>query len=172
LYFSRAIERRDYAVAKLAALTTAMLVLTLTPETVLFTGNAFTTDSSWKYLRDNAWDIPRIVASALVISTLCAAVALAIAAQTPRRAYATGGAIALFVVSGTAGAIIATTVGRYGVLISVFDLMRGSTLWIFGESFGATAEYDVPGALMFATTLVLTAAAAGLVLWRYRTVSA
>jgi len=168
LYFSRALKRSDYALAKLAALASAMLVLTLLPETVLFVGNAFTTNASWEYLRDNVAAIPRIAASALVVSSLCAAVALAIAAQTPRRAYATGGTIALFVVSSTAGGIVAVTLGRYGALLSLLDIMRGATLWVFG----ADQEFDVAGELMFGASVGVTVAATVLVFLRYRRVAA
>ena len=168
LYFSRALERSDYALAKLAALTSAMLVLTLLPEAVLFVGNAFTTNASWDYLRENVAEIPRIAVSAVVVSSLCAAVALAIAAQTPRRAYATGGTIALFVVSSTAGGIVAVTLGRYGAFLSLLDVMRGATLWVFG----ADQEFDVPGELMFAASLAVTLAATLLVLFRYRRIPA
>ncbi len=168
LYFSRALERSDYALAKLAALTTAMLILTLLPQTVLFTGNAFTTDSSWQYLQDNVLEVPRIIGSALVVATMCASVALAIAAHTPRRAYATGGTIAAFVVSSTAGGIVAVTVGRYGVFLSLLDIMRGATLWVFGVD----QESDVPGELMFAAATGVTVVASALLLWRYRKVRA
>ncbi len=168
LYFSRAIERSDYALAKLAALTTAMLLLTLVPQAVLFTGNAFTTDSSWAYLRENVTEVPRIVASALVVSTLCGAVALAIAAHTPRRAYAIGGTIAVFVISSSVGAIVAVTVGRYGVFLSLLDIMRGATLWVFGVD----QEFDVPGELMFAATTGVTLVASALFLWRFRRIAA
>jgi len=168
LYFSRALKRSDYALAKLAALASAMLVLTLLPETVLFVGNAFTTNASWEYLRDNVAAIPRIAASALVVSSLCAAVALAIAAQTPRRAYATGGTIALFVVSSTACGIVAVTLGRYGALLSLLDIMRGATLWVFG----ADQEFDVAGELMFGASVGVTVAATVLVFLRYRRVAA
>ncbi len=168
LYFSRALERSDYALAKLAALTTSMLVLTLLPQTILFTGNAFTTDMSWEYLRDNVAEIPRIVASALVVSGLCASVALAIAAQTPRRAYATGGTIALFVVSSATGGILAVTLGHYGVFLSLLDIMRGATLWLFGVD----QEFDVPGALMFAAAVGVALVASALLLWRYQKVPA
>lgn len=168
LYFSRAIERRDYALAKLGALVSAMLILTLTPQVVLFVGNAFTTGDSWQYLRDEASEVPRIIASAVTISALCASVALAVAAQTPRRAYATGGIIALFVVSATVGGILEATVGRYGILISLFDVMNGASYWIFGVE----QEFDLSGALMFATAAAITAISVALVLRRFEKVPA
>ncbi len=168
LYFSRAIERRDYALAKLAALVSAMLFLTLVPQAALFVGNAFTTNDALEYLRDETPDIPRIVGSSLLIATLCASVALAIAAQTPRRAYATGGIIALFVVSATVGGILDATLGRYGILVSLFDVMSGATYWIFS----ASDEYEVAGGVMFATAVAVSLVSIALILRRYERIPA
>lgn len=168
LYFSRAIERRDYALAKLAALVSAMLFLTLVPQAALFVGNAFTTNDALEYLRDETPEIPRIVGSSLLIAMLCASVALAIAAQTPRRAYATGGIIALFVVSATVGGILDATLGRYGILVSLFDIMSGATYWIFS----ASDEYEVAGGLMFATAVGVSLVSIALILRRYERIPA
>lgn len=168
LYFSRAIERRDYALAKLGALISAMLVLTLVPQAVLFVGNAFTTNDALEYLRDDAANVPRVLASSVLVSGLCASVALAIASRTPRRAYATGGIIAIFVGSAAIGGILDATVGRYGIMVSLFDLMTGATYWIFS----AEHEYEVATELMFAAVVGVTAISVGLILRRYERIPA
>lgn len=168
LYFSRAIERRDYALAKLGALVSAMLVLTLVPQAVLFVGNAFTTNDALEYLRDDAANVPRVLASSVLVSGLCASVALAIASRTPRRAYATGGIIAIFVGSAAIGGILDATVGRYGIMVSLFDLMTGATYWIFS----AEHEYEVATELMFAAVVGVTAISVGLILRRYERIPA
>lgn len=168
LYFSRAIERRDYALAKLGALVSAMLVLTLVPQAVLFVGNAFTTNDALEYLREDAANVPRVLASSVLVSGLCASVALAIASRTPRRAYATGGIIAIFVGSAAIGGILDTTVGRYGIMVSLFDLMTGATYWIFS----AEHEYEVATELMFAAVVGVTAISVGLILRRYERIPA
>ncbi|MCE7928884.1 MAG: hypothetical protein HUU14_06950 [Dehalococcoidia bacterium] len=168
LYFSRAIERRDYALAKLGALVSAMLVLTLVPQAVLFVGNAFTTNDALEYLREDAANVPRVLASSVLVSGLCASVALAIASRTPRRAYATGGIIAIFVGSAAIGGILDATVGRYGIMVSLFDLMTGATYWIFS----AEHEYEVATELMFAAVVGVTAISVGLILRRYERIPA
>ena len=56
LYFSRAVSRFDYVLAKFAALTSAMLVLTLGPQLLLFVGNGMAGDDLGGYIRDN-WDL-------------------------------------------------------------------------------------------------------------------
>lgn len=168
LYFSRAIERRDYALAKLGALVSAMLVLTLVPQAVLFVGNAFTTNDALEYLREDAANVPRVLASSVLVSGLCASVALAMASRTPRRAYATGGIIAIFVGSAAIGGILDATVGRYGIMVSLFDLMTGATYWIFS----AEHEYEVATELMFAAVVGVTAISVGLILRRYERIPA
>ena len=56
LYFSRAVSRFDYAISKFAALTSAMLVLTLGPQLLLFIGNGMADDDLAGYIGDN-WDL-------------------------------------------------------------------------------------------------------------------
>lgn len=53
LYFSRALKREDYALTKFAALTTAMLVLTLGPQVLLYVGNGMAEDDLWGTSRTN-----------------------------------------------------------------------------------------------------------------------
>ena len=50
LYFSRAVSRFDYTLAKFAALTSAMLVLTLGPQLLLFIGNGMAADDLGGYI--------------------------------------------------------------------------------------------------------------------------
>jgi len=175
LYFSRALERSDYALAKLAALTTAMLMLTLGPETILFVGNTFTGDDAFGYLRDNWTQVPSIVGSALFVSAVMSSVAMAIASQTPRRAYATGGVIAFFVISSVVGDVVASTAGRYGILISPFDVLRGATLWIFNAAPNADesiGRYDLPGALYAAVLAGAAAVSTAILLRRFARLAA
>ena len=96
LYFSRGISRQEYALARYGAMATALLALTLLPQAVMFLGNALVGDSFGGYFRDEWKDIGPIVASGLLISTFLAAIAMYIAALTPRRAFATVGILAPF----------------------------------------------------------------------------
>ena len=99
LYFSRAVSRFDYAISKFAALTSAMLVLTLGPQLLLFIGNGMADDDLAGYIRDN-WDLVfPIVAGSLLISAVIASVGLCIAAYLPRRAYSTAAIVGVFVLT-------------------------------------------------------------------------
>ena len=96
LYFTRAISRADYVLAKFLALTSAMLLITLVPQLVLFVGNALIADSFGDYLRDDVDQLLPIVGTALLGSALLASIGAAIAAQTPQRAFTTVGIVATF----------------------------------------------------------------------------
>lgn len=99
LYFSRAVSPLDYAVAKRAALTTAMLVLTLGPQLLLFVGNGMAEDDLSGYLAEQ-WDLVfPIAAASLLISATIASLGLVTAAHLPRR---TGPAIVLMAAVGIA----------------------------------------------------------------------
>ena len=99
LYFSRAVSRFDYTFAKFAALTSAMLVLTLGPQLLLFIGNGMAADDLGGYARDN-WDLVfPIIAGSLLVSAVIASVGLCIAAYLPRRAYSTAAIVGTFILT-------------------------------------------------------------------------
>jgi ABC-2 type transport system permease protein len=178
LYFSRALRRSDYALAKFAALATALLFLTLVPQAVLVLGNGLASSDSVQYWQDNWADLPRIVASGLLVAGLFASLSLLVAAQTPRRAYATVSVIALFVISGVISDIISATAGgvwgQVAVVLTPFQVVRGTILWIFvatGDRGSALTEADLPGYLYFAVLCAATAIATSLVVRRYQKIA-
>jgi len=179
LYFSRALQRSDYALAKLAAFTTALLFLTLLPQAVLFIGNALAgTEGAGAYLGDNWKDIPRIITSGFLVAAMAASVSLAIAAQTSRRAYATVAVVALFLVPWPVAGILGEVGGEVGgwfSLLSPFDFLYGATHFIFRESAGADSTIglsDFPLWLYLGVTLVYGAAGAWVVFRRFERIAA
>ncbi len=178
LYFSRALLRRDYALAKLAAFTTALLLLTVLPQAVLFVGNMLATKDTTAFLQDNWRDIPRLIVSGLLIASLMASLSLAIACQTPRRSYATVAVIAVFLVTTPLANIFvreAGGVGHYAVLFSPFDLLGGTTRWIFDvvpDRENIVYIANLPKLIYPAVTLLVISAMTALILRRYETVSA
>jgi ABC-2 type transport system permease protein len=172
LYFSRPITRDDYAAAKLAAFSVALLGLTLVPSLVVFAGNALSRDEPWDYLRDEWFDLPRIVVSGVVIAFLYAAIGLAVASATARRAYATGGIIALIVISAAIGNIFAEAGSDYFALLSLLDVPSWTARFIFGAELRPNGD----GALVLdvwtaaAATLVYATIATAVFFRRFRTV--
>jgi ABC-2 type transport system permease protein len=134
LYFSRAVSRFDYAISKFAALTSAMLVLTLGPQLLLFIGNGMAGDDLALYLRDN-WDLVfPIAAGSLLISAVIASVGLCIAAYLPRRAYSTAAIVGTFVLTMSIAHILMNSVdhayARFALLVSPVA-WEGAILWLF-----------------------------------------
>lgn len=177
LYFSRALRRDDYALAKFFALFTGMLTITAFPQALMFTGNASAGDVL-DYLQDNWQDIPAIIASATLLSCLVAAIGLAIAAQTPRRAYSTVGILAAFVlVSGVAAGIFEAAendFGRLALLLSPFHVTRATTFWIFGAEIDPDSPFaraGLPGVTYFFSMLAITFVMLVLLLRRYQRLS-
>ncbi len=178
LYFSRAVSRADYAAAKLAALTTAMLLLTLGPQAVLFVGNGMTGDDLGGYLRDR-WDLVLpILAGSLLVSATIAAVGLVIASYVPRRSYATAAIVGAFVLTLTAAAILMESVdpayARYALLVSPF-MWEGAILWMFGErpaSDNPLADASFVGVVYLVAAMATIGIAAALTVIRFRRIQA
>ena len=138
LYFSRALRREDYALAKFAALMTGMLAITVIPQVIMFVGNGLAANDFGDYLNDHWTDLPAILGSAILLSGLIAGIGLVIAAQMPRRAYSTVAIIAAFlltsIIAGSVFEAADQNVGRFALLLSPFHVVRGLTLWFFDAS--------------------------------------
>lgn len=176
LYFSHPLERLDYAAAKLGALVAALLVLAVVPQLLLFTGSVLGEADVLAALGDELGALPQIVGGSLLYAVTLAALALAIASFTPRRAYATGAIIAVFLVtasvSGILGEVTAGTLRDASQLINPFILLDGTRDWLLG---GSVADSPV-GALDLpvygAGLAVLLAATLGALALRYRSIDA
>ena len=175
LYFSRAFSRHDYALARLAAMVTAMFALTLLPQALLFVGNALVVDDFGGYFRDEWRQVGPIVASGLLASAFFAAIGMTIATLVQRSMYAIISILGLFVVLSLAlGPLLVNFVdnlaGRLGVFLSPFAVMDGFTRWFFGaglddDPLAATADFA--GGAYFLWALALTALGGAFVVRRY-----
>jgi ABC-2 type transport system permease protein len=103
---------------------------------------------------------------------------MAIASFTPRRAYATGAIIAVFLVTAAVGGILAEAgrgrMSQVAPLLNPFVLLDGTRNWLVGKAIpdspvsDANLALPIFGALTVAFTLIGIAA----VLWRYRRIAA
>ncbi|MEX2238025.1 MAG: hypothetical protein WEB00_10865 [Dehalococcoidia bacterium] len=174
LYVSRGISRLDYIAIKIAALISATLLFSLIPQAMLFLGNALAARNTFTYVTDNIEAIPRIIASALVIGLLLGSLAVAFAAQTTNRAYATGGFVALVVLS-TAITNILFEAGDggdwvYVLLGGVLDVLEGSTEFIFSSPIEPGTDRDraeFERGYYLVSLLAVSAAAIALTVRRY-----
>ncbi|MFE4953231.1 ABC transporter permease [Streptomyces sp. NPDC056653] len=95
LYFSRPIERADYVVAKYAAMTSALFILTVTPLLVMYVGALL---AKFDFADQTKW-FGQGVASVTLLSVLFAGLGLVVAALTPRRGFGVAAVIAGLTIS-------------------------------------------------------------------------
>jgi len=137
LYFSRALKRLDYALAKLGALITALLILSLLPQATIFAGKVLGGRDIAAAFGENVGLLPAVVLSALAAAIVMAALALTVAAFTPRRAYATAAIFALFYITlavvGIANVAAKSELTRYILVVAPTNALEGLTAWLFNE---------------------------------------
>jgi ABC-2 type transport system permease protein len=178
LYFSHALARSDYALAKFGAMAAALFILALSPLLVILFASVLASTDVVAALGDELGNLPQIVGSPLIHAIPLAALGMAIASFTPRRAYATGAIIAVFLVSAAVGGILAEAGrGRLSLvspLINPFVLLDGTRDWLLGASVpdSPVQRADLAMPIFGILTLALTAIALAAVLWRYRRIAA
>jgi ABC-2 type transport system permease protein len=169
LYFTRALRRDDYALAKFAALVIAMLVLILLPQVIIFIGRALVGTDIPSSIADDLPSIPPVIAQALLTAAMLASLGLAISAWTPRRAFATIGIIAVLIIPPivvqVAREIAGSEIAAPLTLLSPPDLLVGANDFFFDVSTGGSGlplwAYPVGG-------IAWTIAALAALVWRYR----
>ena len=98
LYFSRPLTRTDYAMAKFAALASAVFLLVAGPQLILFVGGAFTVDNLGA-VWDEVGEFGKGLAVAATYAVTFAAVSILVASFAGRRAVAAAMIVALFLVT-------------------------------------------------------------------------
>ena len=176
LYFSRPMSRLDYVAAKVAALSLALLSLTLLPVIVLFTGRVLAGEDVVAAMADEAGALPAIIGNGLIHAVVLASLGLAICSLAGRRAYAAGAVLAVFLIGGVVSDVVARPDGfpEVAPFLSPLAILDGTREWLFG---GSVAESpvrvaDVPLAWYGIATLVLLAASWAILALRYRRIAA
>jgi ABC-2 type transport system permease protein len=136
LYFARALRRSDYALGRLLGFCLALLVLLLLPMAILLLGRVLLSTDIAAGFANNLPIVPPVLGQALVIAGLLGSMSMAISAYTPRRAYATAGIIAAFVLPGIVATIViglgSGTLGNLLVLLSPSSVIDGTNTLFFG----------------------------------------
>ncbi len=173
LYFSRALERADYALAKLGGFVAALLVLVLLPQLVIFLGLTLSSVDIVDGLAENLPKLPPIIAQALLLAGVYGAMALAISSFTPRRAYATAAIIAAIIIPPVVVELVRSLgtgeLARWLVLLSPPDLVDGTNAWLFGVApdSGAVVVADHPGQLYVVVAALWIAVGLAVLVRRY-----
>lgn len=176
LYFAHAMERTDYAVAKLAAMVVSLVVICLVPLLILFFGLSFASSDVFAGFRDQLGKLPEILGLAAIYSLLYAAVGMAIAAFTPRRAYAIGAIVAVFLVGTALPQLVlraASSIGHWPVLLDVNAIAEGVRHALFGGNpNGPVGGAGIPDIGYYATCAAVVVVGYAVYLWRYQRVQA
>jgi ABC-2 type transport system permease protein len=137
LYFSRALERTDYALAKYGALVCALALVLLVPQALLLLGMIFASVDLGAGLGDALPLVLPILLSTVVAAAFFSGIALAIAAFIPRRAFSAGAIVATFLVlSGVVQILVVQgklrDPLRYVALLDPYALLDGLASTVFG----------------------------------------
>jgi ABC-2 type transport system permease protein len=178
LYFSHALARSDYALAKLGALAAALFVLALAPLLVILFASIFAASDVVAAFGDQLQNLPQIIGSPAIHAVPLAALGLAIAAFTPRRAYATGAIIAVYLVTGAVGGILSEAgrgrLSQVAPLLNPWVLLDGTRDWLVGNTIpdSPVPRADLDLWVFGVLTAVFTLIAIGAILVRYRRIAA
>lgn len=175
LYLSRPIRASDYAIAKLGALTTATVLLTLGPQITLFIARVLLPDSPWQALKDEWTKLFPILGSSLLVSFFFAAVALALSSFATRRAFGSASVIAFFLLtpalSSLTQAIATGAIRRWSVMLNPVLVISGYSRWLFdveASRRSAVGRADLPGQSYLWVLLAISAVGVFVLLSRYR----
>jgi len=174
LYFSRALARTDYAVARTGGLMVGLLLMVLVPQLLLFVGrvlNAPDPGTGWGLESPN---LPPILLQGLLTVLLLGGISAAIASHTPRRAYATAAIIAVFIIPpvivGLVSHVARGGLGRYAVLISPGDLLDHTNAILF-RTFADGPDLvprDLPDGAYLGVAIIGIVVSFGLTIRRYQ----
>jgi ABC-2 type transport system permease protein len=195
LYFSRPLTRVDYALAKLAALVTAIFLIIAGPQTLMFIGGAFTL-SRWSDIWNEFGRYTAGLATALLYAAVFGALSLLISSLAGRRAVAAALTVGVYLVSfpvyglligiafgrqdaaqGHEGPLVLTganlTLAQLAGLVSPVQLLQGVAHWWFGVTVreGRPDFLGPYGPLYFAIAAGLFLVCLFLLLLRYRRVA-
>ncbi|MFI2618886.1 ABC transporter permease [Streptomyces sp. NPDC018584] len=177
LYFSRPIERGDYVLSKLAAMTSALFILTAAPLLVLYVGALLAKLD----FADQTTGFAQGLVSVALLSLLFSGIALVISAITPRRGFGIAAVIAVLTI--TYGAVstvqaIAYEQGSTGAIawlglfspITLIDGVQTAFLGATSAFPGGEGPSSGVGVVYVLVVLGLIAGCYGAMMRRYRKV--
>ena len=174
LYFSRPITARDYVQAKFAAMFCSVFALTALPMLIMWIGTLLASMGFDYNLKHFGYGL---VAAGLY-SLLYASIATAIASLTPRRGFGVAAIIAVMLISSAVSVIVYAVLNHSGHfaadawanVVSPARLVDATVNWMFNlpTAVGDRAPSALGGWVFLAEILVVSAAAYGLLVRRYR----
>jgi ABC-2 type transport system permease protein len=178
LYFSRALRRADYALARFAGIAAAVLLFVLLPQAVIFFGLSLSAeDVAAEFGRELAF-APAILGQAMILAGLLGGLSAVVSAFTPRRAYATAAVIVFLAVTPIISTVLielgTTTLATLLVVLSPADILDATNAWLFDRrpESGAVIFSDLPLEAFGLAAVLISAACLAILVWRYRGIAA
>jgi ABC-2 type transport system permease protein len=172
LYFSRAITRLDYLLAKLAAAAILTMTISLVPPAIFWLGRQFLDDNPLSAFKDNADDLGRIIVCGTLIAAYLGALGLAVSSFTGRKSIAVAIIIVAFLIATSLAIALAAAIGgdirRYFVLLSPLFTIGELSATIFNQSIDV-GEFGEALLLwqVVAGMIGIIAICLGVMYWRY-----
>ena len=159
LYFARALRRSDYALARIGGFVTAVFLLEIVPQVLLFLGRVLLSTDIPRAVGDDLPSVWPVLAQSALSAALLGGLSMTVSAFTPRRAYAVAGIIALFIIPNIVAGIVvglgSSAVGTWLTLLSPTTVLQGTNAVLFGvPQPSSLSSVDVPDAAYLAAALV------------------
>jgi ABC-2 type transport system permease protein len=175
LYLVRPLTGGDYVAGRWLAFFSVMLAAAWLPQIILFLGLSGGAADPMVYTREHWVDIPKFLASGIIMAAYATTIAMLVAAFTLRRAYASVFLVGLFIITTPFTLGLSQEIGgTAGQWISMFNL-ASIPLYVVDVIFGSPSEFteDLPAVTLPATTLVMwylawTLIPGAIIWWRYR----
>jgi ABC-2 type transport system permease protein len=179
LYFTRPLGHAGYAFARAAALSTALFITLMVPMIALFIGDVLMKPDTLSAIGDELPKaLPALPANALIAVGM-ATISLGLAAFSPRRAYSTIGLVAYFLLMEgvpefvySAGQHAGWTWADKTFLLSPVTTLIASSSWFFGAQLSGDYPITMSADQFVAAAFASVAVFSGLLLLRYRSISA
>jgi ABC-2 type transport system permease protein len=179
LYFSRAIARLDYALAKWGAIVAGIGLVLLLPQVILLIADLFATPDLGEGAARVGPVLVPVAVRTLLVAAMIGGVGLAASAFTVRRAFAAGTVIAVFLISSGIVSVLVQWVDLRGplalvALLDPFALLDGASSLLFAvEPESETVlRSDLPVEFFALGAVAVAVGALAAIVVRYRRVSA
>jgi ABC-2 type transport system permease protein len=174
LYFSRPLARSDYALAKLAAMVSAVWLLMAGPLLLIVVGGVFSQKHGWSGAWHEFTDFLGGLAYAGIYAVVFSAIAVLVASLASRRAVAAAAIVAVFLVTapvvGVLSAVGGRTLQELAPVLNPVTLVGGVKTVVFRTTTGVEVGDFGPMYIAVAVSLVIFCGT--LLLARYRKVDA
>ena len=175
LYLVRPLTGGDYVAGRWLAFFSVMLAAAWLPQIILFLGLSGGAPDPMVYTRENWLDIPKFLASGVIMAAYATTIAMLVAAFTLRRAYASVFLVGLFIITTPFTIGLSQEIdGPVGQWIAMFNL-SSIPLYVVDVIFGSPSEFteDLPATQLPAMTKILwylgwTLIPGAIIWWRYR----